>query len=96
MKVATLPTGYCTNYLPSFDSCCDYKNCEIADDYNDDNCILICGHEYHYRNRLESLDNTSILDEEDEEEDENTIDNEDNINLEGSEELILKEDLKRV
>ncbi|CAJ0766251.1 24524_t:CDS:2, partial [Entrophospora sp. SA101] len=47
-------------------------------------------------NRLESLDNTSILDEEDEEEDENTIDNEDNINLEGSEELILKEDLKRV
>ena len=121
MKVATLPTGYCTNYLPSFDSCCDYENCEIADDYNDDNCILICGHEYHYQclqnlqfkcqhcldyllngieylgnlynNRLESLDNTSILDEEDEEEDENTIDNEDNINLEGSEELILKGDL---
>nr|CAG8435138.1 12378_t:CDS:2 [Entrophospora candida] len=46
-----------------------------------------------YNNRLESLDNTSILDEEDEEEDENTIDNEDNINLEGSEELILKGDL---
>ncbi|CAJ0752909.1 20069_t:CDS:2 [Entrophospora sp. SA101] len=97
------------------------ENCEIADDYNDDNCILICGHEYHYQclqnlqfkcqhclgyllngieylgnlynNRLESLDNTSILDEEDEEEDENTVDNEDNINLEGSEELILKGDL---
>ncbi|CAJ0765791.1 11115_t:CDS:2, partial [Entrophospora sp. SA101] len=42
---------------------------------------------------LKSLDNTSILDEEDEEEDENTVDNEDNINLEGSEELILKGDL---
>ncbi|CAJ0751983.1 4266_t:CDS:2 [Entrophospora sp. SA101] len=40
-----------------------------------------------------STTNTSILDEEDEEEDENTIGNEDNINLEGSEELILKGDL---
>ena len=46
-----------------------------------------------YNNRLESLDNTSVLGEEDEEEDENTIDNEDNIKLEGSEELILKGDL---
>ena len=46
-----------------------------------------------YNNRLESLDNTSILDEEDDEEDENIIDNEDNVNLEGSEELILKGDL---
>ena len=43
-----------------------------------------------YNNRLESLDNTSVLGKEDEEEDENTIDNEDNIKLEGSEELILK------
>ena len=46
-----------------------------------------------YNNRLESLDNISVLGEEDEEEDENTIDNEDNIKLEGSEELILKGDL---
>ncbi|CAJ0755459.1 14511_t:CDS:2, partial [Entrophospora sp. SA101] len=35
-----------------------------------------------YNNRLESLDNTSVLGEEDEEVDENTIDSEDNINLE--------------
>jgi hypothetical protein len=46
-----------------------------------------------YNNRLESLDNTSVLGEEDEEEDENTIDSENNIKLEGSEELILKGDL---
>ncbi|CAJ0765904.1 20763_t:CDS:2, partial [Entrophospora sp. SA101] len=58
MKIATLPIGYCTNYLPSFDSCCDYENCEIANDYNDDNCTLIC---VFRKFRLESLDNTSVL-----------------------------------
>jgi len=47
MKVVTLPTGYCTNCLPKFVSGCDYESCEI-DGSNDDNCILICGHEYHY------------------------------------------------
>ena len=40
---------------------------------------------------LESLDNTSILDGEEEEE--NIIDNEDNVSLENSKELILKENL---
>nr|CAG8578471.1 11493_t:CDS:2 [Entrophospora candida] len=40
----------------------------------------------------QSLDDISVLGE-DEEEDENTIYNEDNIKLEGSEELILKDDL---
>ena len=44
-----------------------------------------------YNDRLESLDNTSILDEEEEEE--NIVDNEDNVSLENSEELILKENL---
>jgi hypothetical protein len=119
MKIATLPTGYCTDHLPSFISRCDHKNCKVVEDNNIDNCVLICGHEYHfqclqdlqfkcqhcldyllngveylgnlYNDRLESLDNTSILDEEEEEE--NIIDNEDNVSLENSEELILKENL---
>jgi hypothetical protein len=119
MKVATLPTGYCTDYLPKFVSCCDYKNCERVDDNNDDNCVLICGHEYHYEclqdlqfkcqhclhyllngieylgnlynDRLESLENTSILNEEEDEE--NIIDNDENIDLDRAEELILTDDL---
>ena len=44
-----------------------------------------------YNDRLESLDNTFILDGEEKEE--NVMDNEDNINLENSGELILKENL---
>ena len=44
-----------------------------------------------YNDRLESLENTSILNEEEDEE--NIIDNDENIDLDRAEELILTDDL---
>nr|CAG8494553.1 6981_t:CDS:2 [Entrophospora candida] len=83
MKVATLPTGYCTDYLPkptvqmsAFSSLFIEWHQDLGNLYND---------------RLESLENTSILNKEGDEE--NIIDNDENIDLDRAEELILTDDL---
>ena len=49
VQMKALPSGYHTSNPPNSRIFCDYEHCNIKQNENQSNdCVLICGHAYHY------------------------------------------------